>query len=385
MRSSRSPLHERLRALGWFQFQNLVAVALRKQGYEVETLPRKVAVANGIDLVLRRSGSTIAVRCSHGDAWRVGVGTLRRFAEARIAADIPSGFLVSAAGFTDEVYERAESYQIVPWDVPDVARMLEDTLAPEDPSMVTWFLDQRRYCPYCEIDVSSANHRGCPQPGARCLGCTHFPACVETLRIWAEHERLRLFLLRTRNTATPTTQVSRILPVCHPVTMKMVICPREAAQSRTRFEPTHMVSLLDPGADVIGLRPPWIPAENHYLGIFCDVRDPDSPEAPPESSIRSVVSWLQSRCGPGSDHQFLVHCHAGLGRSPAVGYVAWAIHLGPGREQEAWERMLESCIKRSVAPNSLIIGHADNILGRQGALRDPLNRWSLDLPWSRSW
>lgn len=383
MRSTRSPLSERLRALGWFQFQNLIAVALRKQGYEVESAPRAQALSTGVDFVLRRTGAeSIAVRCYHGSVWRVGARLLRRFAEARTAANLSSGLLISAAGFTDEVYDLAHSLQIVPWDIPEVAKLLEETLTQDDPSMMSWFLDRRRVCPYCEIDVGDSAPRCHPQPGIHCLGCTHFPACAYTLGIWAEHERLRHFLLGACSHLKNTRSVVSALP---PVTMKMVICPKESAHSRTRFEPTHLVSLQDPGTELIGLRPPWIPPENHYIGVFCDVRDPRSPEAPPESSIRSVISWLQSRCGPGSQHRFLVHCHAGVGRSPAVGYVAWAIHLGPGREGEAWERMLESCIKRSVMPNSLIIGHADTILGRQGALCGPLNRWSLDLPWSRTW
>jgi hypothetical protein len=32
-----------------------------------------------------------------------------------------------------------------------------------------------------------------------------------------------------------------------------------------------MVSLQNPGADISGLRPPWIPPEKHYVGYFCDV------------------------------------------------------------------------------------------------------------------
>ena len=380
-------MSERLRALGWFQFQNLVAAALRRKGYEVEPLPREVALTQGIDLLLRKPDRTIAVRCSHGDAWRVGMRLLRHFAEARIAANIPTGLFVSAGGFTDEVYERAGAYRIVPWDAPDVAKLLEDTLVSDDPALVSWFHDERRICPYCVSDLTpdtaSGQTQPRPQPGIRCLSCHRFPDCVHTLGIWSENQRIRRFLERAVGEPRPLAPPPPDVVGKVPLTMQMLICPRECAHSRSRFEPTHMVSLQDPGTDVIGLRPPWIAPENHYIGVFCDVRDPGSPEAPQESSIRSVVSWLQLHCGPETTHRFVVHCHAGVGRSPAVGYVAWAIHLGPGREQEAWQRMIDSCVKRSVIPNSLVIGHADSILGRNGALCDPLHRWSLALPWSR--
>lgn len=383
MSSFRSPMHETLRALGWFQFRNLVAAALRKQGYAVESIQRNPEALNDIDLILHRDGTTTAVRCSHGDAWRVGIRLLRRFAEARIAAGIPSGLLVSAGGFTDEVYDLAAAYQVIPWGIPEVVKLLEDTAAAEDPALISWLLDERRLCPYCETDLTAHLHPATPQPGARCLECPNITRCAHTLGVWRDHERLRRFLalaIRPRpgqpSDAPPHTQIA-------PATLRMVVCSREAAQSPTRFEPTHVVSLLDPGSELVGLRPPWLAPANHYIGLFCDIRDPATPEAPTESDLRSVIAWLEPLCAQESRARFLIHCQAGVGRSPAIGYVAWAMHLGPGREQEAWERMLESCVKRWVVPNSLVVRHADRLLGRNGALCHPLNRWSLALPWSR--
>ena len=64
----------------------------------------------------------------------------------------------------------------------------------------------------------------------------------------------------------------------------------------------HLVSLQNPGADLSGLRPPWIPAENHFAGYFYDVDVSAHPEAPTENDIRLLIDWLTPRCSsPSSD------------------------------------------------------------------------------------
>lgn len=379
----RSRLREHLLALGWFQFQNLLATAFRKKGYDIETPPRLGPTEGGIDLILHQNGGRIAVQCNHAAAWRAGGRLLRRFIQARTAARIPSGILASAAGFTDEVHERARAFNTIPWDVPEIVRFLEDVRVTEDPALTVWLLDRRRMCPHCGVDVTSSLQRSASPARVPCLSCPAFPNCAYTLGIWAENERNRALhppSMSLNPSAPLPLHAGQAAPAA---SMEMIICPVDAAHSQSRFEPTHLVSLQDPGTDVSGLRPPWISPENHYVGLFCDIRDASNPDAPQLSQIRSVIDWLSPRCLPGNEHRFLIHCEAGLGRSPAVGYVAWALHLGPGREQEAWELMTASCVRNTICPNTLIIRHADSLLGRQGLLCDPARRWSVSGPWSR--
>ncbi len=144
-----------------------------------------------------------------------------------------------------------------------------------------------------------------------------------------------------------------------------------------------MVSLQDPGTHVASLRPPWVTPENHLISYFLDEHDPASPDAPSWGVIQGVIDWLTPRCGPGSVNRFLIHCNAGMGRSPAVGFLVWAIHLGPGRETEAYQRMLWSCVRPFIAPNPAVVELADQILGREGALCRPLSRWVESAPWAR--
>lgn len=162
--------------------------------------------------------------------------------------------------------------------------------------------------------------------------------------------------------------------------MKMFICPIHWTHWRERFEPEFMMSLVDSPADVEEVRPPWI--RDHYQDFFRDIEREEISEAPSLWQIENLILWLKPRIH--EEARFLIHCHAGRGRSPAAGYIAWAMLLGPGREQEAFDQMIESCLETAVAPNRLIVAHADQILGRSGNLLALLQKWNRRVPWSRT-
>lgn len=166
--------------------------------------------------------------------------------------------------------------------------------------------------------------------------------------------------------------------------MKLFVCPKDWTFAKERFTPDHMVSLQNPGADVSGFRPPWVTPENHYVSFFYDSDLLGDVHAPTREQIRHLIDWLSPRCQPGSAAQFLIHCDAGLGRSTATGYIAWSLFLGPGREQEAFDAMKDSSLESKLVPNSIIIDHADDLLGRAGALRKPLTEWNRKVTWRRT-
>lgn len=66
--------------------------------------------------------------------------------------------------------------------------------------------------------------------------------------------------------------------------------------------------------------------------------------------------------------QFLVHCHAGRCRSPAVALFLLADEMGAGREDEAVQRLFQ--VSERPAPNLLVLDLADKILKRDGRLID---------------
>lgn len=166
--------------------------------------------------------------------------------------------------------------------------------------------------------------------------------------------------------------------------METFICPRDWAHSTSRFVPTHLISLQNPGADVSALRPAWIEPENHHISFFYDVDAMDHPAAPQRDQIATLLVFLERHCAPGTTNRLVIHCDAGLGRSTATGYLAWAIFLGAGREQEAFERMVASSLETQLVPNTTVIAHADDLLQRQGALQKPLKQWNQRVHWRRT-
>jgi len=82
--------------------------------------------------------------------------------------------------------------------------------------------------------------------------------------------------------------------------------------------------------------------------------------ATPEQ-IAALVAFLRGVSG-----KVLFHCAAGIGRSPAAACILAAMRLGPGREREALEHVL--AIRPAIHPNKHMLGLADDLLERGGAL-----------------
>lgn len=134
-----------------------------------------------------------------------------------------------------------------------------------------------------------------------------------------------------------------------------------------RLRPTHVLSLVDPEAtfdvDLRGAR--------HRLLRFADTLDPDDPHALTAALLDDALAFARGALAEAALRpvRLVVHCHMGQSRSPALAYVVHALHLGAGREGEAFERMRRAT--PGCWPNALLIELADAHLGRGGALLAP--------------
>lgn len=83
-----------------------------------------------------------------------------------------------------------------------------------------------------------------------------------------------------------------------------------------------------------------------------------------EEDVWQIIRLAESlRSAKG---RVLIHCEAGVSRSTAAALIMYTCWLGPGREQEALERVLE---QRPIAiPNPRMVGLADRLLNRGGRL-----------------
>jgi predicted protein tyrosine phosphatase len=96
---------------------------------------------------------------------------------------------------------------------------------------------------------------------------------------------------------------------------------------------------------------------------FDDITGPiDNWVAPEEFHVRSALSFARQWDQPS----LLIHCKAGMSRSPAMALAILADWLGEGCEAEAVRELIK--VSRLCTPNKYMINLTDRVLGRNGRL-----------------
>ena len=83
-----------------------------------------------------------------------------------------------------------------------------------------------------------------------------------------------------------------------------------------------------------------------------------------EYHVRSALVFARRWDQPS----LLIHCHAGMSRSPAIALAILADWLGEGREDEAVKELIK--VAPLCTPNMLVVKISDRVLGRAGRLVD---------------
>lgn len=173
-------LIDQLRSIDWFQFEQLVGLVYRKQGYVVS----RRGGANpdgGIDLVIEKDGVRTAIQCKHWKTWNVGVKAVREFLGALADAEISYGLFITLGGYTGEAKHLAEKHSIEIINETGLARMLEATDARFDPAALEILRDCRKLCPKCEREMVLRTAGKGPGVGKQFWGCSAYPKCRFTM------------------------------------------------------------------------------------------------------------------------------------------------------------------------------------------------------------
>lgn len=93
-----------------------------------------------------------------------------------------------------------------------------------------------------------------------------------------------------------------------------------------------------------------------------------------KAATRDQVRFLLMKGREHRASKLLVHCHQGQSRSAAVALGIIADRLGKGREREAVAALL--AIRPTSVCNTLVLRHADDLLGRGGEL---IKEWKAHL------
>lgn len=141
----------------------------------------------------------------------------------------------------------------------------------------------------------------------------------------------------------------------------IVVAPlHELEQAIARWRPSHVVSLASPGAE-----PARLPRDVQQLRLaFHDIADPRPDLAmATDVDIKSLLSFGLTWAG---EQPLLIHCWAGVSRSPAAAYVIACARRSKGDEQN-----LAKTLRRAApfaTPNPHVVALADRLLDRAGAM-----------------
>ena len=155
----------------------------------------------------------------------------------------------------------------------------------------------------------------------------------------------------------------------HPLLPKMAIVSYAQACEELRDPNSRQFikSIISIGRPIIPPPPGFFQVPNRLRLEFNDIEAPvNDPESilPNFADIQKILEFVPKIAQ--TKGYFLVHCQAGISRSSAVALTVCAALLGPGKEREAMDYVLE--VKSRISPNLWIVELADEALERNGKL-----------------
>lgn len=98
------------------------------------------------------------------------------------------------------------------------------------------------------------------------------------------------------------------------------------------------------------------------------VADVMTEEGATQEDVQQIIRLAESlRLNTG---KVLIHCEAGVSRSPAAALIMYACWLGPGHERQAMDRVLTQ--RPAAIPNRRMVELADGLLALRGRLLEVL-------------
>lgn len=135
---------------------------------------------------------------------------------------------------------------------------------------------------------------------------------------------------------------------------------------------THVLSLLDPGWPAIDCFDRFGPHDRMLLHFHDIIAPQEGRVMPTPEHMAAILRFGDAlRATDGNGH-LLVHCHMGVSRSTAA-MLALLARTRPDDDAETLFAELRA-IRPQAWPNSLMVRHADDALGRGGRLVEALGR-----------
>jgi predicted protein tyrosine phosphatase len=155
----------------------------------------------------------------------------------------------------------------------------------------------------------------------------------------------------------------------------LTICGLDELGDHSARAVTHVLSILDPNwpePEAFWTYDPHHRIEMHFNDAIEPGPGIELPQARHVEEILAFGNTFQRDLAARREAHLLIHCHAGISRSTA----AMTALLTQADPEETEERIFERlvAIRPKAWPNSLMIGFADDLLGRGGRLTAALRR-----------
>jgi predicted protein tyrosine phosphatase len=155
----------------------------------------------------------------------------------------------------------------------------------------------------------------------------------------------------------------------------LTICGLDELSDHSTRAVTHVLSILDPNwpePEAFWTYDPHHRIEMHFNDAIEPGPGIELPQARHVEEILAFGNTFQRDLAARREAHLLIHCHAGISRSTA-GMTALLMQADPEEtEERIFERLV--AIRPKAWPNSLMIGFADDLLGRGGRLTAALRR-----------
>ncbi|HEX2525265.1 MAG TPA: hypothetical protein VHL31_03050 [Geminicoccus sp.] len=155
----------------------------------------------------------------------------------------------------------------------------------------------------------------------------------------------------------------------------LTICGIEELPSHNKRQVTHVLSILDPGWPDIEAFTDFDTHERTTLHFDDIIEEIPGKIAPQREDVEAILAFgmdLAASQTERTEGHLLVHCHMGVSRSTAAMLTLMAQASPSDDADELFERLRE--VRPQAWPNSRMVGFADELLGRNGALTQALAR-----------
>lgn len=156
---------------------------------------------------------------------------------------------------------------------------------------------------------------------------------------------------------------------------RLTICGIDELPTHRTHGVTHVLSVLDPERQDPDIFASYAPHERTVLRFHDVIEDKEGRPAPTKADVEAILAYgemLKDTMADRRDGHLLVHCHMGVSRSTAA-MITLMAQCEPERDEDSIFTTIREM--RPIAwPNSVMIGLADELLGRQGRLTAALQR-----------